>query len=70
MEVADAWWELVKRWDLVVAGRNRALLKTIISPDRCKLEGPAGVIWKWEASMSKHESRKDEKERSSSCTVI
>ena len=58
---AEAWRKLVKRWDPVVAGRNRALLKTIISPERCKLAELSGVIEKWEASVRKYERRKDER---------
>ena len=34
----EAWRKLGRRWDPVVAGRKRALLKQIISPERCKLD--------------------------------
>ena len=55
----EAWRKLVKRWDPVVAGRNRTLLKTIIAPEPCKLEELTGVWEKWEASIRKYERRKD-----------
>ena len=29
----------MKRWEIVVAGRNRTLLKTTTFPERCKMEG-------------------------------
>ena len=58
---AEAWRKLVKRWDPVIAGRNRALLKTIISPERCKIAELTAVIEKWEASVRKYERRKDDK---------
>ena len=51
----------MKRWDPVIAGRSRALLKTIISPERCKIAELTAVIEKWEASVRKCERRKDEK---------
>ena len=34
----EAWRKLGRRWDPVVAGRERALRKQIISPEKCKLE--------------------------------
>ena len=40
------------RGDSVFAGRNRALLETIIAPERCEIEGPISVIEKWEARKS------------------
>ena len=57
---AEAWRKLTKRWDPIVAGRNRALLKAIIGPERCKLEELVGVWEKWEASIPRYERRKDE----------
>ena len=52
---AEAWRKLVKRWDPVIAGRNRALLKTIISPERCNIAELTAVIEKWEASVRTYE---------------
>ena len=51
----------MKRWELVVAGRNRAFSnKAIITPQRCKLENVSAMIVKWESSVRKNEQRKDE----------
>ena len=41
---AEVWGKLVKRWDTAVAGRNRELLKTVLVPERCRIEDLAGVI--------------------------
>ena len=57
----DAWRKLGRRWDPIVAGRKRALLKQIISPEKCKMEELIGVWERWEEQVRKYEKRKDEK---------
>jgi len=56
----EAWRKLGRRWDPVVAGRKRALLKQIISPERCKLEQLVGCWERWEEQVRRYERRKDE----------
>ena len=56
----EAWRKLGRRWDPVVAGRKRALLKQIISPERCKLDQLIGCWERWEEQVRRYEKRKDE----------
>ena len=61
---AEAWRKLCKRWDPMVAGRSRAILKTIISPNRCTIHDLSAVWEKWEAQIRKYERRRaDDGER-------
>ena len=57
----EAWRKLGRRWDPVVAGRKRALLKQIISPERCRLDQLVGCWERWEEQVRKYERRKDER---------
>ena len=56
---AESWRKLFKRWDPVVAGRRRALLRQIISPERCKLEELVGCWERWEQLVRRYEKQKD-----------
>jgi len=56
----EAWRKLGRRWDPVVAGRKRALLKQIISPDKCKLEDLFGCWERWEEQVRRYEKRRDD----------
>ena len=56
----EAWRKLGRRWDPVVAGRKRALLKQIISPERCKLEQLVGCWERWEEQVGRYGRRKDD----------
>ena len=50
-EESQAWRKLVKLWVLLVTGRNRAPLKAITAPQRCKLEDLSAMIEKWESTV-------------------
>ena len=58
---AEAWRKLGWRWDPIVAGRKRTLLKAIIAPERCKLDELIGTWERWEEQVRRYEKRKDDK---------
>ena len=56
---AEARGTLVKRSDPVVAGRIRALLKTIITPETCRIED-SGVTENVERTTKSFEKDRDQ----------
>lgn len=60
---AEAWRRLFKRWDPIVAGRRRALLKQIISPERCRLDELVGCWERWEQLIRRYEKQRDSEGR-------
>ena len=54
----EALRRLVRRWDPLIGGQRRALVRQILVPDRCKLlDLPAGLE-KWEELVRRYERRK------------
>ena len=55
----DAWRRLVKRYDPSTGNRRRAMLRHIISPNKCtKLEDLSNTIESWEEEVRLYEQRK------------
>ena len=50
-----------KRYDPTTGGRNRNLLRTIISPERCSLLELQAGIERWESYVSRHEKKMKDK---------
>jgi hypothetical protein len=55
----EAWRLLHQRWDPMVAGRSRALLREIVAPARAKLEHALAAILTWEELVLRYEKRRD-----------
>ena len=53
----EAWRRLQKRYDPTTGGRNRNLLRTIISLGRCSLLELQGCIERWESYVSRYEKK-------------
>ena len=60
---AKAWKKVVKRWDTVVAGRNRALQKTVCTSERCRIQDLAGASRNGWPERAKYEKREERGER-------
>ena len=57
----EAWWRLQKRYDPTTGGRNRNLLRTIISPGRCSLLELQAGIERWASYVSRYEKKLKDK---------
>ena len=55
----EAWRRLHRRWDPSTGGRKRALLKSIISPPRCRLEKLQGCLERWQEQVRKYEKMRN-----------
>ena len=49
---------LVRRWGPLSGGKRRALLRQILVPDRCKLQGLLSGLEKWEERVRRYERSK------------
>ena len=57
----EAWRRLQKRCDPTTGGRERNLLRTIISPGRCSLLELQAGIERWESYVSRYEKKMKDK---------
>ena len=57
----EAWRRLTKRYDPATASRKRTMLKTIMSPQKQKLEALPQAIEEWMDAVRTYEKRKDAK---------
>jgi hypothetical protein len=55
----EAWRLLHQRWDPMVAGHSRALLREIVAPGRAKLDSALAAILTWEELVLRYEKRRD-----------
>ena len=55
----EAWRRLCKRYDPSTGGRRRALLKGVLSPNRCnKIEELSAAVENWEDQVRQYENRR------------
>ena len=55
----EAWRRLCKRFDPSTGGRRRALLKGVLSPNRCgKIEELSAAVENWEEQVRQYENRR------------
>ena len=57
----EAWRRLQKRHDPTTGGRNRNLLRMIISPERSSLPELQAGVERWESYVSRHEKKLKDK---------
>ena len=55
----EAWRRLCKRYDPSTGGRRRALLRSVLSPNRCgKVEELSAAVENWEDQVRQYENRR------------
>eukprot|EP00438_Fugacium_kawagutii_P024647 Skav203984 [mRNA] locus=scaffold3369:57215:60998:- [translate_table: standard] len=55
----EAWRRLCKRYDPSTGGTRRALLKSVLSPNKCsKVEEPSAAVENWEDQVRQYENRR------------
>ena len=55
----EAWRRLTRRYDPATSSRKRSMLKTVISPQKQKLENLPQAIEEWLDAIASYEKRKD-----------
>ena len=55
----EAWRRLTRRYDPTTSSRKRSMLKTVISPQKQKLENLPQAIEEWLDAIASYEKRKD-----------
>ena len=55
----EAWRKLIKRYDPTTGGRRRAMLRSILTPNKCaRIEDLYSALETWEEHVRQYESRK------------
>ena len=55
----EAWRRLCKRYDPTTGGRRRALLRSVLNPNRCgKIEELSAAVENWEDQVRQYENRR------------
>ena len=55
----EAWRKLIKRYDPTTGGRRRAMLRSILTPNKCgRIEDLYAALETWEEHVRQYESRK------------